>query len=158
MGATKQAFKLIPGVTACLFINGEWYSSLDVQMECSETYSVQVISVFLLIFFTAGFPAYILWKVGGKMGEADGAESNDANGRPKAPRFTTMARVAYIFTARHRGWMAYLMLRRVALVAVFQIGSMHGGTISVPGTRGGQIDWRVLAFFVVSTYSTQYFS
>eukprot|EP01043_Picozoa_sp_COSAG02_P014447 COSAG02_NODE_596_length_19794_cov_14.707591_3_plen_631_part_00 len=154
MGATKQAFKLIPGLTACLYINGKWYSSLDVQMACSETYSVQVISVLLLLVFTAGFPAYILWKVGDTMGQNDAAQSVDTNGRagPKAPRFTTMARVAYIFTSKHRGWMAYLMLRRVALVAVFQIGSMHGGTLSVPGTRGGQIDWRVLPFFVVAIF------
>lgn len=151
---TKGAFKLIPGLTACLYINGEWYSSLDVQMACSETYGVQVISVLLLLLFTAGFPAYILWKVDGKMDEKDVAQSMDAKGRagPKAPRFTTMARVAYIFTSKHRGWMAYLMLRRVALVAVFQIGSMHGGTLSVPGTRGGQIDWRVLPFFVVAIF------
>ena len=44
------------------------------------------------------------------------------------------------------------MLRRVVLVAVFQIGSMHGGFLHVPGTRGGQVDWRVLPFFVVAIF------
>lgn len=68
----------------------------------------------------------------------------------KAGRFTTMVRVAHIFTPEHRGWMAYLLLRRVALVACWQLGSSYGGSIPVPGTQGGKIDWRVLPFFVVA--------
>ena len=102
-GATKQAFRLIPGVTACQYIDGHWYSSLDVQMSCAETYGVQAVSMMLLCCFTAGFPVYILWRVQKIDAAVEGSMDTTARAGPKASRFTTMARVAHIFTSRHRG-------------------------------------------------------
>jgi hypothetical protein len=126
-----------------------WYSSLDVQMRCSETYGPQALSVILLVTFTIGFPIYILKRVGGGV-EATGA-GGAAVTQTKAARFVTLVRVAHIFRPEHRGWMAYLLLRRVALVVCFQIGETYGGNIPLPGT-GGKIDWRVLPFFVVALF------
>ena len=56
MGLAKGAFKMIPGLTACQRINGQWWSSLDTSIKCSDTYPTQVVATFVLLLFTAGFP------------------------------------------------------------------------------------------------------
>ena len=162
MGVAKNASKMIPWLTACRYIavdtadsghlctgdssdciceGGACFahvSTLDTTIGCSETYLHQVVATLILIGFVGGFPFWIIRRL--RLEEtSEAGQDAPSIGEDKQGRFTTMVRVAHIFTPENRQWMAYLLLRRVALVACFQLGSFWGGAIPLWGSDGKMV-------------------
>jgi hypothetical protein len=134
--------KAVTLVLFCRQIGANSYATLDIAVECGsgEHWVARVFAGFFLIVFTLGLPLYILFRM-------DALHTLDKGWKPG--RFTTMVRMSYVFDEQHRGWNAFLLVRRFILVACSLIGHTYMDRIPV---GDGRMDWRVMPFLVLVSY------
>jgi hypothetical protein len=134
LGTSQKAMSTL----FCRTVDDVSFVAMDMGHMCHDASHVLMIllALLVLVVLTFGLPLIIVHKA---------LQFTHHTRTQRDPKSTAFVRVINLFNARHKWWMAWLLLRRALLAAAF----VYGQVTSKVTIDGVEVDWRAIAFVIL---------